>query len=102
MADHSGFRSFDCPHCGEEVPLGLSRCRACGASEECGWSETDGHLTEGHYGGDDGFDYDEFVAREFGADGEPPQAERRDLQFRLVILAIVISLLLPLIVAYVW
>jgi len=102
MVDSSHSQTFDCPHCGEEVSLDARRCHVCGASDESGWEETDGHDALGGYGSDDEFDYDDFIAREFGTDGKRPRAETRDLQFRLVILAVVISLLLPLILAYLW
>ena len=98
MAAHSHSHTFNCPHCGEELPLGTKRCRSCGASDDCGWEEA----TDGRYDIDDDFDYDDFVAREFGTDGDPPLAETRDLRFRLVILGIVVAMLLPLILAYVW
>ena len=56
----------DCPICGEFVPRGLVACPACGSCAKSGWKEE---------ANDDGldlpdapedFDYDDFVAREFG------------------------------------
>ena len=102
MTAHSHSDTFDCPHCGEELPLGMKRCRTCGASDDCGWEEAEAQYADGRYDSDDDFDYDDFIAREFGTDGGPPLAETRDLQFRLVILGIVVAMLLPLILAYVW
>jgi hypothetical protein len=80
----------------------MKRCRSCGASDDCGWEETEAQHAVGRYDSDDDFDYDDFIAREFESDGDPPQPETRELQFRLVILGIVVSMLLPLILAYVW
>ena len=56
----------DCPICGEFVPRGLVSCPACGSCAKSGWRE------EASYDGLDlpdapeDFDYDDFVAREFG------------------------------------
>lgn len=53
-----------CPNCGADVPPGARACPACGSCAETGWSgEPEG-------GGldlpEEGFDYDEYVRREFG------------------------------------
>jgi len=57
-----------CPVCGEWVPKGQMACDECGACEKSGWKNAD---TSPSYDGldlpDDEFDYDEFVAREFGS-----------------------------------
>ena len=67
---------FVCPHCGAEVVAGATFCRACGASDECGWPGEDA-AWEGDgivgYGEDDDFDYDEFVRREFPASSRKPR-----------------------------
>lgn len=83
-------QSFDCPHCGQPVSVHARMCRNCGASDDCGWNEYDaiGDL------GDDDFDYDEFVAREFPDRADASPGDSRDLLFRFVILAIVLSLLI--------
>jgi hypothetical protein len=31
--------TFECPHCGADVPVGASACPACGSDENTGWSE---------------------------------------------------------------
>jgi hypothetical protein len=55
---------FDCPACGEEVPAGAKSCPDCGACERSGWSEA---AREHGLGlSDDEFDYEKFVAAEFG------------------------------------
>jgi hypothetical protein len=54
--------SFDCPVCGECVPRNAKACPECGACEKSGWSADaadDGSP-------DEDFDYDRFVADEFG------------------------------------
>jgi hypothetical protein len=61
-----------CPVCGEDVPRGALACPECGADHESGWREG----AESYDGmdlpdGDEGFDYDEFVQREFGASPKP-------------------------------
>lgn len=56
-----------CPACGEWVPRGAAACDDCGACERSGWSG-DTH-TDGLDLPDDEFDYDDFIAREFG--GKP-------------------------------
>ncbi len=53
-----------CPACGEWVPRGSAACDECGACEKSGWSG-DTHA-DGLDLPDDEFDYDDFVAREFG------------------------------------
>jgi len=92
--------SFRCPRCSEEVPVGARQCRSCGSSADCGWEETDAEYAMGGYDEDSDFDYDDFVEREFGTDGGPPLSEIRELRFRLVILAVLIALLLPILWGY--
>lgn len=53
-----------CPVCGEWAPKGAVACDECGACAKSGWSaET---RSDGLDLPDDDFDYDDFVAREFG------------------------------------
>ena len=57
-----------CPVCGEEVPRGAVACPECGADHNSGWregAENDDALP------DDSFNYDEFVAQEFGSSPKP-------------------------------
>jgi hypothetical protein len=53
-----------CPNCGADLPPKARACPECGSDEETGWGEA------AHVSGldlpDDDFDYDEFVAKEFG------------------------------------
>ena len=57
-----------CPACGEWVRRSELACSYCGADERSGW-KADADV----YGGldlpDDEFNYDDFVAKEFGAGG---------------------------------
>jgi hypothetical protein len=53
-----------CPACGEWVPRGAAACDDCGACAKSGWSG-DTHA-DGLDLPDDKFDYDDFIAREFG------------------------------------
>lgn len=99
MQEMSGVFSkdgFDCPHCGADVPRGAKRCRHCGASEDCGWEESTGEYADGAYLDDDDFDYDAFVAREFGSNGTPSTTRTTNLR-TLVVVAIVVALLLPIV-----
>jgi hypothetical protein len=57
-------RSFICPVCGESVPGNSKSCPECGACEKTGWSAD--AASDGLDLPDDDFDYDSFVAREFG------------------------------------
>lgn len=54
----------DCPICGEFVPRGLVACPSCGSCAKSGWSDAADY--DGLDLPDNDFDYDEFVAREFG------------------------------------
>lgn len=54
-----------CPACGEWVPRKAVACDCCGACERSGWkSET--NVYDGLDLPDDDFDYDAFIAEEFG------------------------------------
>lgn len=53
-----------CPVCGEWAPRGVVACDECGACAKSGWSKNT--TADGLDLPDDEFDYDDFVAREFG------------------------------------
>jgi hypothetical protein len=69
-----------CPDCGAEVKVGARRCPGCGPARRRrprrhrrrrSWQQDPTH--DGLGLPDDDFDYDEFVAREFGEGrGKPP------------------------------
>ncbi len=60
-----------CPVCGEDVPRNAAACRECGADYRSGWRE-DADLDGLGIEDEDDFDYEDFVAREFGG-GAPPK-----------------------------
>jgi len=91
-------RSFVCPHCGAEVRAGASSCPECGSDESTGWAvDADlagADIPEGYgngYGGDDDFDYDDFIAQEFGS--------RRSDRSRTTFFGLPITLILALLIA---
>lgn len=97
MPDSGHLEMFDCPHCGEPVPSTARVCRHCGASDEYGWGDSEVSFSGDGYDEAD-FDYDEFVANEFPSDvSDQSVAAKKASLFRLVILAIIISLLITLI-----
>ncbi|RME95649.1 MAG: zinc ribbon domain-containing protein [Verrucomicrobia bacterium] len=78
-----------CPNCGADIPPGARVCPECGSDEQTGWSE------EAYASGldlpDEEFDYDEFLAREFG--GGTPK-EKRARRWRWVLVLVMLGLLL--------
>lgn len=87
----------ECPFCGASLPANASRCRKCGASEEYGWNSVESNLDDlGADYGDDDFDYDDFVAREFPehAEGSRSSGSGPSMTARLVILALLVSLIM--------
>ena len=56
----------DCPICGEFVPRGLVSCPACGSCAKSGWREEAGYDGLDLPDAPEDFNYDDFVAREFG------------------------------------
>ena len=76
MSDEAFRPPCDCPVCGEFVPRRSAACPGCGASRDSGWNEE--AAVSGLDLPDDEFDYDDFVAREFGQ-GRPKRPDRRRL-----------------------
>lgn len=58
-----------CPVCGAGVHPDALACRECGADHNSGWRAD---AEDGLDLPDDGFDYDEFIRREFGDPMKPP------------------------------
>ena len=54
-----------CPVCGEWVPRGAAACNDCGACAKSGWS-ADTHADGLDLPDEEEFNYDDFIAREFG------------------------------------
>jgi len=53
-----------CPNCGATVPRRAKACPECGADEETGWSDS---AQAAHLGiPEEHFDYQKYVAEEFG------------------------------------
>ena len=77
MSDEAFRPPGDCPVCGEFVPRRSVACPGCGASRDSGWNE-EAAVSGLDLPGDDEFDYDDFVAREFGQ-GRPKKPDRRRL-----------------------
>ncbi len=61
-----------CPVCGEDVPRNALACPECGADERSGWREDADEAGADPGLDEDDFDYDEFVAREFGGNRPRP------------------------------
>jgi hypothetical protein len=60
-----------CPNCGANVPPNAKACPECGSDEQTGWSE---HAAAADLGlPDQSFDYDKFVAEEFGPGRAQPR-----------------------------
>ncbi len=62
-------RTFTCPNCEARVKRTALACPSCGSDRSTGWADDAGDMwyedLPGHEGDDD-FDYDAFVEREFG------------------------------------
>lgn len=77
-----------CPVCGAEVPRSALACPECGADERTGWSPEARAQDLGLP--DEGFDYDEFVAREL--EGRPPRRRHGRLWWWVAVGALVVLL----------
>jgi hypothetical protein len=75
MSDEAFRPPGDCPVCGEFVPRKAVACPGCGASRDSGWNE-EASVSGLDLPDDEEFDYDDFVAREFGQ-GQPKKPDRR-------------------------
>lgn len=75
-----------CPVCGEEVRRNARACPECGADEKSGW-KMDGSTHDGLDLPDEDFDYELFVATEFGGG-------RRKSSAQLVWAAVALTLLI--------
>ena len=80
-----------CPWCGADLPSHADFCRECGASKESGWGEDDGDWEASVP--DDGFEYDEFIAREFPDQASPPLPTSRPQLARVLIVVLILVIL---------
>lgn len=87
----------ECPFCGANLSPNATVCRRCGASDEYGWNSVENNIDDLHadYGEDD-FDYDDFVAREFPQHAAESGGPRNgpSMTTRFVILALLVSLIM--------
>jgi hypothetical protein len=79
----------ECPVCGTEVPPAAAACPECGACHASGWSEAAAGDAIGLP--DEEFDYQAFVAEEFGP---PGGGERRSGWVLLTAAGLILLLLL--------
>lgn len=79
----------NCSHCGGEILDTAKFCQHCGSSESDGWSERALYGDSTSHEQDD-FDYEEFIADEFGE--QPFKTETRNL-WRLVAFVLLILFL---------
>ncbi len=83
-------RDFDkCPNCGAELPPKALVCLECGSDEKTGWSDS-AHADRLGIP-DESFDYDEFVANEFGTEKKQTSGKSR---MRWVIAAVLLGIFL--------
>ena len=61
-----------CPVCGEDVPRRALACPECGADHRSGWREDAAAYDGTGLPHEESFDYDEYVAREFGGPSAKP------------------------------
>ena len=69
-------------------------CRACGASDDCGWHDDETYESEYDSFDDDDFDYDRFVAREFPEHSDGSGGSDQSLWVRVVVLVLIVSFIL--------
>ena len=80
----------ECPNCGADVPPKAKACPECGACEDTGWAEDAGY--ESTHLEEDEFDYDDFVAREFG-EGRRPRGKGLNIIWVIVALFLILFFL---------
>ena len=80
-----------CPNCGADVPRNAKACPECGSDESTGWSEDAETQSLGLP--DQEFNYEEYVAREFGR----PQRSPKRLLWSIVAIVLIIGFVILLI-----
>lgn len=81
-----------CPNCGEWVPRGALACGNCGSCAKSGWSQEADE--DGLDLPTDDFDYDEFIATEFGQRTSKSPAANREAFWRAVGVVLLIVMLI--------
>jgi len=97
MAEKRSDDWFVCPHCGTVVRTNATSCPECGSDDNTGWAEDADRWTADiptAHGEDDEFNYDEFIAREFG------DRDKRGLRISVGIVVLVVLLLVVLLVLW--
>ncbi len=80
---------FECPTCGAEVSPNAAGCRSCGAEKVDGrWIDPEAYDGVDLPGQDD-FDYDDFIAREFGSGA--PEKKGIDLFWWIVAIIVLVA-----------
>jgi hypothetical protein len=80
--------TFSCPACGENVPAKAKACPHCGACDKTGWKDDS---ADGLDLPDEDFDYDKFVAEEFGT---PQKAKGPALIWKITAIVLLIVTIL--------
>ncbi|MEX2579523.1 MAG: hypothetical protein WD342_10750 [Verrucomicrobiales bacterium] len=84
----------NCPGCGAEVSFNAKGCPKCGAKKEnCRWIGAETH--DGLDLPDDEFDYEDFVAREFGQ-GSPKRDPKKIFWWIVALITLVAFALLAI------
>ena len=87
-----------CPSCGEWVPRKAAACDCCGACELSGW-KGDAGIYDGLDLPEDDFDYDEFIANEFG-EGKPKKPAIPHLWWWVAVV-LVVAMAYPLLAPFI-
>ncbi len=94
-----------CPVCGEEgISPNAKACPACGADDRSGWrvgAAGDDDLTALGLPGDEDFDYEAFVAEEFGT-GDATRRPRQGWLWWAVGIALLAALVAVWVLPYLW
>ena len=82
-----------CPVCGVDVPTKALACPSCGADRQSGWNDEATGLDGVDLPGE-GFDYDQFVQREFGGQVKPAGQKTLWWVVGIVLLIAIVALFL--------
>ncbi|NRB75972.1 MAG: hypothetical protein HRU46_16550 [Verrucomicrobiales bacterium] len=80
---------FECPTCGAEVSPNATGCRSCGAEKIDGrWVDPAAYDGLDLPDDDDEFDYDDFIAREFGG---APKKKGKDIFWWVIAVIVLVA-----------